>query len=252
MSKIDQILGKYGLSDKEVKVYLALLELGPSPVRKVAGKAGVNRGTTYDILKSLRDQGLAGYYHKDKHQYFVAEDPKKLFDAWQNKLESFTALKNDLKELVPQLRSIAKIVADRPVVTYYDGLAGVRIILQDVLDQVTLLPDKEYYTYSSASVRKYLYAAYPDFTEERISKKIKVKVIAIGAGGEVTSLAERKWLTKSESSPTYTLIYGGRLAMISTVEAGMPVGLIIQNRGIYETQRMIFSKLWQSLSTSVK
>ena len=70
MSKIDQILGKYGLSDKEVKVYLALLELGPSPVRKVAGKAGVNRGTTYDILKSLRDQGLAGYYHKDKHQYF--------------------------------------------------------------------------------------------------------------------------------------------------------------------------------------
>ena len=121
-----------------------------------------------------------------------------------------------------------------------------------MLDQVALQADKEYYAYSSAAVRKYLYAAYPDFTEQRIAQKIKVKVLAIGAGGEVAQLSERKWLSKDESSPTYTLIYAGRLAMISTVEAGMPVGLIIQNRGIYETQRMIFSKLWQSLSTSVK
>lgn len=247
MSKIDQILGKYGLSDKEVRVYLALLELGPSPVRKVASKAGVNRGTTYDILKSLREQGLAAYYHKDKHQYFVAEDPKKLFDAWQAKIDAFAGLKNDLKELVPQLRALANVVHERPVVTYYDGLAGVRVILQDVLDQVSLAVVKEYYVYSSASVRKYLYAAYPDFTEQRIAQKIKVKVIAIGSGGETAELSERKWLTKDESSPTYTLIYAGRLAMISTVEAGLPVGLIIQNQGIFETQKMIFEKLWEKI-----
>ena len=37
MSKIDQILGKYGFSDKEVRIYFALLELGASPGRKGGG-----------------------------------------------------------------------------------------------------------------------------------------------------------------------------------------------------------------------
>ncbi|MFH1866548.1 MAG: helix-turn-helix domain-containing protein [Patescibacteria group bacterium] len=244
MNKIDQVLAKYGLSDKEVRVYTALLELGPAPVRKIAGKAGVNRGTTYDILKSLKEQGLASYYHKDKHQYFVAEDPKKLFDAWQTKMDNFATLKNELKELVPQLRFLAKAIQERPVVTYYDGLSGIRIILQDVLDQVGMQPVKEYYVYSSASVRKHLYAAYPDFTEQRIAQKIKVKVVAVGAGGEIVELAERKWLTKNESAPTYTLIYSGRLAMISTSDEGLPVGLIIQNQGIYKTQKLLFESLW--------
>ena len=47
-------LTKLGLSDKEIAVYTALLSLGSAPVRSVSELAKVNRGTSYDILKSLR------------------------------------------------------------------------------------------------------------------------------------------------------------------------------------------------------
>ena len=73
--------------------------------------------------------------------------------------------------MLPELRLLHAAVEDRPVVTYYDGAMGVRLILQDVLDQVELEDIKEYYVYSSATIRQYLYAAFPDFSESRVVKK---------------------------------------------------------------------------------
>ncbi len=247
MPHINEILSKFGLSDKEILVYRALLALGPSPVRKVATEAKVNRGTTYDILKTLREQGLVGYYHKEKHQYFVAEDPNKLYDALRFKIDNLKHLQNDLNEIVPQLRSMRTVEEERPVVTYYDGANGMRTILQDVLDRVGAFSHKEYYVYSSASIRRYMYAGFPEYTEERIAKNIKVKVIALGSGGENTELAERKWLSRDNTAPTYTIVYADRVAMISTDKHGLPMGLIVVDKALYETQKVIFEKLWENL-----
>lgn len=247
MRKVVEILSKFGLSEKDIAVYLALLKLGPSPVRKVATEAAVNRGTTYDILKGLQAQGLTSYYHKEKHQYFVAEDPNKLFDAVTAKVDGFKKLREELNTVVPQLRSMSTAVEERPIVTYYDGLQGVRTILEDVLHRTTETKTLEYSVYSSTSVSRYLYAAYPEFTDERIARKIHVKVISLGAGGESADLAERKWLSRDDGAPTYTLLYAGRVAMISTDKHGVPMGLIVAAAGLYETQRTIFNKLWEVL-----
>ena len=59
------IFKKLGLSEKEAAVYLSLLEHGASSVRNLAVLAGLNRGTTYDILKKLQELGLASFYHKN-------------------------------------------------------------------------------------------------------------------------------------------------------------------------------------------
>ena len=53
----EEELRKYGLSEKEAKVYLALLKKGPSTVNEIAESADLVRTTTYDILKILREEG---------------------------------------------------------------------------------------------------------------------------------------------------------------------------------------------------
>ncbi|MBI3888691.1 helix-turn-helix domain-containing protein [Candidatus Nomurabacteria bacterium] len=73
--QIQVVLKNFGFSEKEISVYLALIELGSSSVRTIAGKAKVNRGTTYDILKSLINMGIVSYYKKESKQYFIAEWP---------------------------------------------------------------------------------------------------------------------------------------------------------------------------------
>ena len=56
-------LKKLGFSDKEANVYIALLRLGPSSVRVLADECNLNRGTTYDALKWLQQQGLVNFFH---------------------------------------------------------------------------------------------------------------------------------------------------------------------------------------------
>ncbi|GEM_PF-89047 len=247
MERAKKILEEFGLSDKEIAVYLVLLSMGPSPVRKIADAAGVNRGTTYDALVSLQKQGVVSYYHKAKHQYFVAEDPAALVRLIEKKKSELRDLESGVKEVVPELRSLWSEIEERPAVKYYEGLGGVRTILQDVLDSADTLSKKEYMVYSSASIRPYLHTAYPAFTNARIAYKIFVRVIAIGAGGEMAGYDERRWITKQDSAPTYTLIYRGKLAMISVKRGDMPHGIILEDQAIFETQKILFERTWDML-----
>lgn len=245
---IEDLLTKLGFNKKEIAVYLALLSLGPSPVRKIASEANVNRGTTYDALKSFQKEGLVSYYHKEKHQYFVAEDPLVLNDLLKKRKEMLQELEISFKGFIPQLRSLYSEIEERPVVKYYEGPTGIRTILQDVLDSTEALPKKEYVVYSSSNIRPYLYErAYPNFTEERIKRKIFVKVIAIGAGGKEAGYDERRWLTKKGGAPTYTIIYAGKVAMISVRKDGIARGVIIEDQYLFETQKLLFDWIWSAL-----
>jgi len=243
----EKILENLGLSEKEVKIYLTSLKLGPASVRRIAEGSEINRGTAYDILRGLIDLGLISYYHQDKKQYFIAEDPKKLKDAIKQKQEKLEETKTEIDRIIPQLRSIYNKAGTKPVVKYYEGYAGMKLILEDVISVSQTVSDKEYYAFSSSTIKEYLYNVYPNFSKDRIEAGIKVKVISIGPGGETRGLDERKWLTKKESTPTYILIYAGKVAMISVDANSRPIGVIIEDNNIYQTQRMTFEFIWEKL-----
>lgn len=246
---IEKTLKKIGFSDKEISVYLTLLQQGHSSVRKLAAAAKVNRGTTYDILKSLRQQGLVSYYHQDTKQYFVAEDPDTLKQFLKNKQQALDESKEELSSAIPELKSYYEKQSEKPVVKYYEGSAGIKTILTDVLKTMAGVPEqkREYYVYSSADIRNYLYKDYPNFSKDRVKWKIKVKIIALGEGGEPLGLDERRWLSQKQGSPTYTIIYNHKTAYISVTKAKTPLGIIIEDSGLAKTQRFIFDHIWKTL-----
>ncbi|MES2059444.1 MAG: helix-turn-helix domain-containing protein [Patescibacteria group bacterium] len=242
-------LQKIGLTEKEIEVYLALLTLGPVAIRKIAAKAGINRGSTYDALKILQKEGLVSYYHKGKLQHFVAEDPKILSKILaRKKLEIIDAAK-DIENIIPELSSLSGSAPSRPVVKFYEGYSGIRTILEDTLDSVAKLKKKEYVAFSSSAIRPYLYhkSAFPNFSESRIKRKIFVRTIAYGAGGGTYGRDERKWILEKESAPTYILIYAGKVAMISVGKNDVPHGLIIEDAELHKTQLAIFNSLWKAI-----
>lgn len=241
------ILKKIGLSDKEIKVYLKLLEYGAVSVRSLAELTELNRGTTYDVLKKLQELGLASFYHQDTKQKFVAEDPEKILkmvDSEKNKLEEARA---KIHELIPELKSLQDKGGSRPVTKFYEGKEGVRFILEDVLSQMSEEVEKEYYVYSAAGVREDVGAAYPDFSKKRVKLGIKAMAISLAEGGETRGLDERKWIAPkkgAEKNMTYIIIYAGKCAFISLDSNDSPVGVIIENQMVYETQKTIFLQLW--------
>jgi sugar-specific transcriptional regulator TrmB len=250
MENTEKILEQVGLNSKEAKIYLTLLELGPTAIRKIAEKAKINRGTTYESLKKLQKIGLVSYFHQGKLQHFVAENPKVLNNLLSRKKLEIKEAEENLPNLISSLSSFSRNTENKPVIKFYENYSGIRTILEDVLDSFKNKSKKEYVAYSSSSIRPYLYHkdAFPNFTEERIKRKIFVKTIAIGPGGTLHGKDDRKWLTKQEgSSPIYTLIYDKKIAMISVGENKIPHGLIIEDAGIHETERLIFDSLWKNL-----
>lgn len=229
-------------------MYIALVDSGPSPVRAIAQKSGVNRGTAYDVLKDLMAQGLASYFNKQTKQYFAAEPPQKLVDAIAAKQQQLESIKQEVTTNLPELQALFEREGGRPQVKLYEGMKGIRQILEDVLQTVSGSHDKVYYVYSSSTLRKNVYEAMPEFTTARIAKKINVRTIALGQGGQLVGLDERKWLPGGQDlQATYELIYGSKVAHISLDTSAEPVGVIIDNTAIHETQKLIFENLWQKL-----
>lgn len=245
---ITHALTTAGLNPKEQAIYLALFELGPSPVRTIAQAAGINRGTAYEILKQLISLGLVSYFQKTRHQHFVAEDPSKLDALLELRGTELAHARSAVAEIIPLLSAKATASTNRPRVRFFEGPAGIRMILEDVLETMRRDSSHLYRVYSSADVREHLYASFSDFTQKRIKFGIKVKTISIGPGGKLYGLDERRWLEATEHAPTYQIIYGGNVAMISLDAHDRSVGAIIEDGSTAETQRIIFDQLWTMLA----
>jgi sugar-specific transcriptional regulator TrmB len=130
---MEQMLEKLGLDIYEARVYLALLELGPSLVTKISQKADINRTTSYDILQRLLKYGLirkaSGEGAKQKYS---AEPPEKLVKFLDKRKSLYEDRIEEAKVLLPQLKLLYKTKA-RPVIKFFEGVEGVKEIYEETL-----------------------------------------------------------------------------------------------------------------------
>jgi len=243
------IFERIGLSDKETKVYLALLKSGAISVRGLAEITKINRGSVYDILKKLQTKGLAAFYHHETKQKFIAEDPEKLKVLVEENEQKLQATKKEITKIIPELRSMQDKNGQKPTTKFYEGQAGIKTILENVFETLESQKtgEKEYFVYSAKEASEDIKEAYPNFTKERIQKGIEVKAISLAGGGKISGLDQRRWLGTEQDSATFILIYAGKCAFISRDAQGVPVGVMIENEMIYQTQKVIFLQLWNLL-----
>lgn len=238
-----------GLKSKDWPVYLALLQLGTAPLRRIAEEAGLNRGTTYDALKRLIELKLASYVDAKSHRYFTAEDPSRLRGLATRREVAIQEARQEISSLLPELQTLLGASTHRPVVRYYEGDSGIRSILEDVLQVAEQTESNMYRIYSSAGrISDLILAAWPKFTSTRIKRGINVRAIAIGGGGSTAGLDERRWLRKDVESPTYIFLYEGKTAYISIDNQNKLFGVIIEGEAIAATQKMVFEMMWKFLA----
>jgi HTH-type transcriptional regulator, sugar sensing transcriptional regulator len=241
-------LKKIGFSADELSVYFDLLGNSPTSVRALATRTGVGRGTVFNILKKFIGEGLASHYRRGGQKLFTADDPQVLSQVIKRRQQVLQEQQQELEQILPELRSYFTTGDQRPKIRYFEGTGEVSAMLRDVLETIGDLSKKEYYVYSTKGKRQIIYTDFPDFSEQRIKAGIKVKVIAIGRGGELRGLDERRWLSqKAIADSSYMVVYADKVSLVTLGAKGEPVGVIIEDRASAKTQKMIFEKLWQSL-----
>lgn len=96
-------LREAGLTEGEIKVYLALLELGESTAGPIIDKSKVSRSIIYQLLEKLMEKGLVSYIVKEKTKYFQAAEPNRIFDYIEERAAKLQESKKNVEKLFPQL-----------------------------------------------------------------------------------------------------------------------------------------------------
>jgi len=125
-------LRQAGLTENESKVYLALLELGPSLAGNISRKSGLHRRTVYDTTEMLIKKGLIGYILKNNRRLFQASDPKRLLEMLREK-------ENILAPLIQGLSAKYSITKEKEETNFYKGKEGLKTIFEDQLNAKEIL-----------------------------------------------------------------------------------------------------------------
>ena len=233
-----------GFSEKEVLVYLALLELGKGTVTQISRKAGINRPTGYHVLNSLALKELVKISGKEPKQEYVAESPDQIEKMLQDKIESGKKFLDEAKKIIPELKSIHNVV-NRPKVSFYEGREGIEKVYEDTLT-------------SSESIRGYasvenmhagLPGYFPEYYKRRTKKGIAIRaIIPDSETGRERKSFDSKEMRESALVPKHMFdfipeinIYDNKVMIASWREK---LGIIIESAEIADAMKKIYELAW--------
>jgi len=232
--KLKAVLESIGLTKIEVKVYLALLEYGPTLASIISRKSGIHRRCVYDAVERLIKRGLAGYIVKNNRKYFSATNPDRLLSIVKEQEE-------DLNRIIPELQKIHGRSTTKPETSFYQGMNGLKNIYEDILDvgeDVLLIGATTY-----KDVNRFFF---PRFDRERKSKKIKIRILfpeSMRKDHPNVVLAKIKYLPESHISNVATNIYGDNVAI--SIWTKDPIAILIRQKEIADSYRKQFEILWK-------
>jgi predicted transcriptional regulator len=241
-----------GFTDPEARVYRALLELGGSYVSAIAKKAEINRVVCYKILDQLVSKGLISQFTKDDVRHYIAEDPRILVRHQQKKLEK-------VEKLLPEMLSMTHALVFKPKVQYYEGVEGLRTVLDDTL---TAQGEILGYTDFGALPKVLPEAELIAYAQQKIEKRIKTRCIAPQSNEALTHLGhcypqgfhsfllEVLFVDPKDALFEYQiLIYNDRVAVLSLNPSEL-VAMIIESPVYARTQRAILQLAWKGVTPS--
>jgi sugar-specific transcriptional regulator TrmB len=237
-----------GLTDKEVAVYLAMLYLGPSTAQDISLRAKVNRATTYVMIDSLVDKGLASQLTKDKKTIFAAEDPFELLKVLENKKTDIEEKMGAARLVIPELQELFNLNRQKVAVRLFEGRESIKIIQNDLARSKTKSFDN--ITNVSLALEKFPLKE-GDHRKVYYEKEFKVRTIfTYDAKKSVPHIPflknEERRLLSQDKFPIFgdILLYDNKMSMINLVDKIF--GIIIEDEYIYKTYSTLFNLAWES------
>ena len=120
-SELEHALKEIGISDKEARVYLAVLSLGSTTAYRIAEKCDVKKPTVYVILEDLRKKGLVLKVPHAKKALFAAVDIGEYLHEQESKLSA-------VQRLMPKFNALS--AAKGANVYFFSGFRGIEQAIQ--------------------------------------------------------------------------------------------------------------------------
>ncbi len=252
---IEKLLTKFGLNEKEIKVYLTCLETGTAYAGHITKKSGLNRSTCYVILEQLIKKGLVFKSGNEKKFQFSAEKPERLLSLIKERQAQDAILEKELTNLLPELQSSFNRNKDFPKIKFFEGINGIKSILQDGVESTA--PGDTFFHYGP-SLEADMGTIGKDFINRIIEQMVKKNIFRKALVGKTPWTISKKELDKKEKreivflpseikAPAKLYIYANKVAIFSLDEE--PIGVLIENKNISKTMEIFFQALWEKCKT---
>lgn len=233
--EIKEALKSLGMSDKEMKVYVSLLELGDSPVSKITERSELIRVTVYPILKSLTEKGFVSKYYMDRKSFFKAIPPEQIIDKIKEKQDKVNLA-------LPFLKQISNKIDQTTQIELFKGSKGISSFFEKLYSG----EDKELWAYGNGKfideIIKYqsLHAR-----KLRINKKIKLNIMINSVETDYLNDPSYKKITnirfnkKLENMNIY-IVFGKKSVGILDLTKEISA-ILIKNEEIAKYHKFVFS-----------
>jgi len=132
-----QELKKIGLTEGEIKVYDALLELGETTRTTLAKKSGISPSKIYDVVNRLMEKGIVSVVKKQGVLHFSAANPERLKDFLEKKEEELKNERDIVQMILPSLLARYGEAKEKIDVEVFYGWEGMRTVYYDIAKSLT-------------------------------------------------------------------------------------------------------------------
>ncbi len=244
-----KILEQIGLTQGEIKTYLALLKLGFSSTGAIAKESQVSRSKLYLILDKLEKKGLASHVEQQGIIHFQAAEPSKVKDYILQKEEELKQVEKSFEQFLPELESFSKESKKVQNVAVYQGLKGLATAHEHTY--LKLKKGEEYYYLGipkDQPAHHHLY--WQRDHEKRIQTGIKCKLLfnqdtpqEILQNRNSYKDCDARYMPTNIKTPSYFLIYKD-IVMIA-IPYEKPIAIEIISEEIAESFKAYFNEFWK-------
>ncbi len=244
-----QILEEIGLTNGEIKAYLALLKLGSSSTGPIAKESGVSRSKLYVILDKLEKKGLVSHVEQDGVRHFQSADPVKVKDFIKERKDRLKKLDENFDKFLPQLEAFHAEAGRVQSVKVYQGFKGMKTAHEFIYRKL-----KKGDTFHCIGIPRYPMKSYHLYWHKDHIRRMK-------AGIKVKLLYNRdteKWVLKNRNSykdsdarymPTDIMppawIQNYKDVVLIVVPSNNPIAIQIVSQEIADAFNSYFKEYWK-------
>ena len=244
---VNNIAETFGVGPHAINVYLASLELGTANIQDLSRKSGVKRTSIYNFIDDLKSKQLLVETKKGKRRLFSATDPRLLLGAQKSKMTL-------MEKMMPELLAINNKATNKPRVSYYEGVEGMKEVYN------SMLLDKQV-IYAWEDLDKSFQVFPKNFSEnypaERAKLNIPFRSIVKDSPLARKFISEKdkqysrqSKLLQTDDFGTEINIFGDKVALFS-LEKDSPFSVLIDDEKIARTLKIIWQEIWDRLDESV-
>lgn len=245
---INNILEKIGLTDGEIKIYLALLELGSTTTWNITKKSKISGSKVYEVLDRLISKGLASFIIKNNVKYFEAASPEMILSYLDDKSITIEKDKNEVKKIIPEL-ILKQKHANKSEAKIFLGWEGMKTANEDIIN--SLKRGEEWLSMGLTDQPKEWEVYFNKRQEYRANKGIIHKQLI---NEKYTSLfkyrkklhhTEMRFMPKELEMPTSIEIYKDKIS-IFIINYENPMVVMIENESVANSFRKYFELMWKT------